>query len=244
MNIPIIHEDDDVLVIDKPTDLAVHGDGVSEDKTLADWLLEEYPGLTEVGESQPAPNGGVIKRPGIVHRLDKETSGVLIIAKNQETFLFLKKQFQDHLARKTYRAILHGTFADLKIGEVQEINVPIGRSFRDPRQRVASLKAAGKLREAVTFFQVLEDFKNHCYIEAYPRSGRTHQLRVHFKYLNHPIVCDSLYCPKLVCLEGLERLALHAYKLEVDLPTKGKRTFLAELPADFQRGLECLRKVC
>jgi 23S rRNA pseudouridine1911/1915/1917 synthase len=244
----IIYEDKDVLVLDKPAGLLVHGDGVRTEPTLVDWLIKNYPDLAEVGETQLI-NGIEVKRPGIVHRLDKDTSGVIIVARNQTAYAWLKKQFSDHLARKTYQALLAGELK-LSPGEmVGTINVPIGRSRHDARLRVAHPRAAGKLREAITRYQIVKTFigqaekQVYTLVEAYPETGRTHQLRAHFKYLNHPIVGDKLYAPSYPAPNPLQRLALHAGELEITLPSGEPRTFTAPLPADFAAALANLREM-
>ncbi len=242
--IEIVFESPDFLVLNKPAGLSVHGDGISTEKTLADWLMEKYPDLAEVGEPMLSQKGVKILKPGLVHRLDRDTSGVLLVAKNQPTFLFFKDQFQNHQAHKSYRAILYGEIK-FKPGESgRTIDVPIGRSPSDPRRRVASLKASGTLREAVTNYRVLKISPDFSYVEAEPKTGRTHQLRVHFKAINHPIVCDHLYAPKLSCPPGLGRQALHAFKLELKLPNGEPGSFNAPLPADFSQTLDSLGLAC
>lgn len=238
-DIPIIFEDENILVLNKPAGLSVHGDGFNTEPTLADWLLKKYPELAEVGESMSDQKGKQILKPGLVHRLDRDTSGVVLVAKNQTIFLFLKEQFKNHLAKKTYRAILSGEMKG-EVGQEQTINLPIGRSNRDPRQRVASIKAAGPLREATTNYLIIKVASGHTYVEAKPKTGRTHQLRVHFKALNYPILCDSLYAPKLFCPPTMGRQALHALSLSVTLPNGENACFSAPLPADFQNTLDNL----
>lgn len=240
----IIYEDQDILVIDKPAGLAMHSDGFNHDRTLVDWILEKHPELSEVGESMFSQKGEEIKKPAIIHRLDKETSGVIVLAKNQETFLFIKKQFQEHQTKKIYRAILSGN-VNLPVGEDKVLAWPIGRSKADPRLRVARAHGKGKLREASTTFRLLENIcANYAYVEAEPQSGRTHQLRAHFRAYNHPIIGDSLYNPKDDGSGAIERTALHAYELTIDLPTGERKTFVAPLPADFAGALEKLRSSC
>lgn len=242
-NIKILAETEDYLVINKPAGLAVHRDAFGGDLTLADWLSQKYPGLEKVGESLRLASGQTFSKPGLVHRLDKDTSGTIIVAKNQESFLFFKNQFQTHQARKTYRAILAGELR-LKEGEMRIIDLPIGRSKKDPRRRVASKKAFGPLREALTRYKLLKNFKGFSYIEAYPETGRTHQLRAHFKALNHPIVCDKLYSEIPLCPDPLCRQALHALRLEVNVPEGGKKIFEAPLPEDMSKALENLGASC
>lgn len=242
--IDIIYEDADVLVINKPAGLAVHGDGISQDATLTDWLLSRYPEMIDVGESMFSQKGVEIKKPGLVHRLDKETSGVMIIAKNQESFLFLKEQFQEHQVSKVYRAILSGALK-LAIGEEKVIDLPIGRSKNDPRLRVARLAGKGKLRPAETSFSLLANLgDNYAFVSASPKTGRTHQLRAHFKAYNHPIIGDYLYNPKDNGQGAIERTALHAYCLTLNLPSGKRETFIAPYPSDFAQALEKLKASC
>ena len=214
MQIKILYEDSDILVIDKPSGLMVHSDGKTKEKTITDWILEKYPKLKEVGESV-FYNSNEILRPGIVHRLDKETSGVLLIMKTKEAFDFFKKQFMIHEIKKTYIAIVSGYIKN----EKGKIDKPIGRSPSDFRRRLAGRGARGELREAVTEYKVLKRFEDEegnkfTYLEIYPKTGRTHQIRVHLKYLSYPIVCDTLYAPKNYCPSKIARLALHAQSVE------------------------------
>ncbi len=242
IDIPILYEDKNLLVLDKPAGISVHGDGRKEEETIASWLIEKYLALSDVGEPILGLNGEKILKPGIVHRLDKDTSGVLLIAKNQTTYLSLKEQFQNHTIKKTYRLLVSGEFKQEE-GTEATIDLPIGRSKKDPRVRVARLKSPGKLREAVTDYKILKKFKNVTYIEAYPKTGRTHQIRVHFKAISHPIVCDALYAPNLPCLPGLSRQALHAHSIEFFYQDK---LFKIEspLPADFRSALESIENLC
>ncbi|MBI2618305.1 RluA family pseudouridine synthase [Candidatus Kaiserbacteria bacterium] len=243
MNIPIIYEDDSVLVIDKPAGLVVHPafggvgpDGKTKEETLTDWIRTRYPDMRAVGEPLQLSSGEAIARPGIVHRIDRETSGVLIIAKTQESFAFLKKQFQNREVFKEYRAFVYGVMKD----DSGIVNRPIGRSSKDFRLRSAQRGARGTLRDAVTDYTVLKRGKSATYVAVMPKTGRTHQIRAHFKAVNHPIVCDTLYAPKRVCELGFTRLALHASRLELEIPHKGKTTFEAPLPPDFEHALKLL----
>ena len=235
MKIKVLYEDKDILVIDKPSGISVHPDGRSKAYTITDWVLENYPKLKGVGEPM-AFDGKEIDRPGIVHRLDKDTSGVLLIVKNAKSFSHFKKQFMDREIKKIYLAVVSGWFKN----ERGIIDVPIGRSPSDFRRKLAGRGARGELRPAVTVYKVLKRFSakggpasggeenKFTYLEISPKTGRTHQIRVHMKYLNHPVVCDSLYNPTGVCPIGLKRLALHAKSIEFkDL--KGK-TIKVESP--------------
>lgn len=239
----IIYEDDEVLVLNKPAGLAVHGDGRSKTATLIDWLMAHYPTIGAVGEPMRLKSGEIIPRPGIVHRLDRDTSGVMIVAKTQPAFKYLKKKFQTHDLIKHYRAIAHGRIK----AETGTINLAIGRSRQDARERLAGHGAVGQLREASTAYQVLKYFKGYTYLEAAPLTGRTHQLRVHFRAIGHPLVGDQLYAtghPATAKLPSLGRQALHSYSLKINLPNGQIKEFQAPLPADFQAALDYLETKC
>ncbi len=264
MKIKVLFEDKNVLVLDKPAGIAVHPDVRTLDEdTVASFILAEYPTLKNVGESMEVEAAGgkkiKIPRPGIVHRLDKETSGVLLVAKNQKTFEYLKEQFQNHTVSKVYRAFVYGFVADpkasLATGKRGVINVPIGRSPRDIRMWTAGRGAREPLREAHTEYTVLNRFTDipegeikpkatetkssveheFSYIEAYPRTGRTHQIRVHMRYINHPVVSDPLYSGAKEKALGMKRLALHALSITFRLPSGESKTVEAPLPTDFKK---------
>lgn len=237
---PILYEDEYVLVLDKPAGLVVHPDGRGDFETLADILLRERPELTDVGEPMVL-EGKEIKRPGIVHRLDKETSGCLLIAKTQESFLFFKKQFQDHTIQKTYHACLYGVPKERE----GVINEAIGRARLDIRRWAVGRGARGELRPATTRYKVLATIggvegkgstadDTFTYMEAYPETGRTHQLRVHFRSINHPIVADVLYAERREAALGFTRLALHAHAISFTLPDGTQKKITAPYPEDFQ----------
>jgi 23S rRNA pseudouridine1911/1915/1917 synthase len=237
MEIKILYEDKDLLAVDKPVGLTVHSDGRTEESTLADWLLEKYPSIREVGESWTTPSGEVIFRPGIVHRLDRDTSGVLVVAKTPESFAHLKKQFQERLAKKTYRVFVYGIVKN----DAGIINKPIGRSASDFRKWSAEFGARGELREAATEYKVLERGEEASYLEVYPKTGRTHQIRVHLKSIGHSVVCDKLYAPKQKCILGFSRTALHAFSLEIAGNSGESLRFEAQLPEDFIRAVKELK---
>ena len=237
MNIPILYEDDEVLAVNKPAGLVVHSDGRTKEETLADWVLEKYPSVHGVGETIPLTKGGVIEKWGIVHRIDRDTSGVLLIAKTQASFLNLKAQFQARTIKKSYRTITHGVFKE----SVGTIDKPIGRSKSDFRKWSSEYGARGELREAVTEYRVLGegDAKGSklSYLEVCPHTGRTHQIRVHLKAVGHPILCDKLYAPKAPCLLGFGRTALHAFSVVFKGQNGVEHKVEAPLPEDFKTGL-------
>ncbi len=230
----IIYEDEDVLVINKPSGLVVHGDGRTKEDSVADWVVEKYPEIKEVGEPWENQKGELIPRPGIVHRLDRETSGVMVVAKTQESFEFLKEQFKERNVKKTYRTFVYDVFKE----EDGDIERPIGKSKNDFRKWSAQPGSRGVQRSAHTAWEVLgrieKNNKKYTYLELTPTTGRTHQLRVHLKAIHHPIVCDKLYAPKRGCYLGFKRLALHAHTLTIS--TKG--TFEAPFPEDFEDAIQ------
>jgi 23S rRNA pseudouridine1911/1915/1917 synthase len=248
MEIKILYEDEYILALDKPSGLLVHGDGRNTEKTLVDWLNENYPQLAEVGEEQTLQNGEIIKRPGIVHRLDKDTSGVIIVAKTKEAHAYLKEQFQNRKVQKIYNALVWGVFLPEKIEGI--IEKPIGRSASDFRKWSAEHGAKGELREAVTEYKVLAQGENEkekfAYLEVRPKTGRTHQIRVHLKSISHPVVCDKLYgnnkeCTPNKCF-GFNRLALHAFSIALVLPNNTHITIESPLPKEFEEAKSLLSK--
>jgi 23S rRNA pseudouridine1911/1915/1917 synthase len=256
MEIKILYEDEYILALNKPTGLLVHSDGRSKEPTLVDWINENYPDLKEVGEEQTLQNGEKIKRPGIVHRLDKDTSGVIVVAKTKEAHQFLKEQFKNRKIEKIYNAIVWGNFnpsTSLRAGEISEvINKPIGRSAGDFRKWSSEHGAKGEMREAVTEYKVIaqrsyaeQNKIGFSYLEIRPKTGRTHQIRVHLKSISHPVVCDKLYASGKVCNEkeclGFSRLALHALSVKLELPNRTHITIESPLPPEFENTKNLLK---
>lgn len=229
----LLYEDKDVLVINKPSGMLVHADSKNKEGTLVNWLLQKYPKIKNIGESGSDSKGEEIDRSGIVHRLDRETSGVMLVAKTQKSFESLKKQFQDHKIKKIYHAFV---FGEMKTDD-GTIDRPIGRSSKDFRLKSAQRGAKGEMREAITDYKVLKRGKGYSFVEVSPKTGRTHQIRVHFKAINYPLVSDSLYAPNRENTLGFQRTALHSYQITfIDL--KGKSHMVEALyPKDFKKGL-------
>lgn len=228
-DIEIIFENEDIVAINKPAGLVVHYDGKTKEPSVVDWVKENYPQTQGVGEPTKLSSGETIDRPGIVHRLDRETSGVLLIAKNQEAYEHLKKQFQKSSVRKIYKAFVYGKIKQSR----GKISRPIGRSKNDFRKHSASKQLRGKEREATTIYNVVKSTDEVTYITAYPQTGRTHQIRVHMLSIHHPVLCDSLYVPFKEHLLGFDRLALHAYSIEFRDTKGGTVEITAPLPDDF-----------
>lgn len=237
--IEILYQDGDVMVINKPAGILVHGDGRNVESTVVDWFLSRVPEAKGVGEPGRAQDGTPLERSGVVHRLDKDTSGVLILAKTHEAFAHLKEQFHDRYAKKEYHAFVYGTMKD-RWGTVSRA---IGRSARDFRLRSAERGARGTLRPAVTDWECLAQSGTHAYLKVTPKTGRTHQIRVHMKSIGHPIVQDELYAPADFLKKdtlGFDRLALHAYALTLTLPNGQIGTYTAPFPQDFVNARELL----
>lgn len=229
--INILYEDDNVLAINKPAGLVVHSDGKREKVALTDWIDKKYPESKGVGETLTLSNSDVIERSGIVHRIDRETSGVMLVAKNQKSFSHLKTQFQNREINKIYHMFVYGEMKD----DEGVIHRPIGRSKKDFRQWSAQRGTRGAMREAITHYKVIFRSKDFSFVEVIPKTGRTHQIRVHFKAVNHPIVADSLYASKKGKALGFERLALHAYSIEFNSINGKKIKVIAPHPEDFER---------
>ena len=214
----IVYEDDDIIVINKPRDLVVHPSNGHEDGTLVNALLAHCTNLSGI-------NG--VKRPGIVHRIDKDTTGLLVVAKNDYAHEFLAKQLEDHTLHREYIALVKGVIKE----EDGKIIAPIGRDKYN-RQKMAVDVKNGK--PAVTYFHVLKRFNQYTLISCVLETGRTHQIRVHMNYIGYPIEGDPVYGPKSHLLFDKGQL-LHAEKLILIHPkTKKKMTFSAPLPKDFQ----------
>jgi 23S rRNA pseudouridine1911/1915/1917 synthase len=240
--ITILYEDAFCMVINKPAGIMVHNDGRNTEATVVDWFLTRAPMARAVGEPGFAQDGSALERSGVVHRLDRDTSGVLILAKTQEAFESLKAQFHEHRIRKEYRTFVYGTMNE-KWGTV---NRPIGRSTKDFRLRSAQRGARGMLREALTDWELIGQTETHAYLKILPKTGRTHQIRVHLKAIGRPIVGDVLYAPdesKRGDSLGFTRLALHAYSLKLEIPESGEHTFVAPLPLDFLKAADSIATV-
>ena len=219
-DVKIIFEDDDVAVVNKPSGMIVYPDGKHEYPALSAWLQKKY------GE------GGF----HFVHRIDRETSGVLVVAKTQEAHAFLKEQFQDREVKKVYRAFVHGALKEER-GTIERA-IGSARGGRGPR---SATRPHGVQREASTTWRRIANGAGSAYIEAFPKTGRTHQIRVHCAAIQHPIIADVLYGPGRPALLGFKRLALHALSVTITLPSGKEKTFAAPLPPDFLKAEKELR---
>jgi 23S rRNA pseudouridine1911/1915/1917 synthase len=224
MPLRIVYEDEDLVAVDKPPGLVVHPAAGHRSGTLLNALLARYPDLPLDEE----------KRPGIVHRLDKDTSGLILVARSQEAQENLQAQFRAREVLKVYLSLVEG-IVEPRNGV---IDAPIGRDARE-RKRMAVVQSGG--RPAVTEFRVLEQLGEYTLLEVRPKTGRTHQVRVHLAFLGHPVVGDSVYGRRKQRL-GLERQFLHAHRLAFRHPSSGDKVDLvSELPADLESVLDQLR---
>jgi 23S rRNA pseudouridine1911/1915/1917 synthase len=222
----VVFENQDLMVINKPAGMVVHPAAGHATGTLVHAALAHAPELEGIGGE---------RRPGIVHRLDKDTSGLILVAKNERAHRWLQDQFRLRRVKKVYLALVDG-FAPTPTGRIEAF---IGRD-PDHRKKMA-IVSAQKGREAVTEYRVLETFANHSLIEAHPLTGRTHQIRLHLAFLGCPIVGDSIYGHHKSSLE-LQRHFLHAARLTIQLPGETQpRTFEAGLPPELDDLLTALR---
>ncbi|MBR0474525.1 MAG: RluA family pseudouridine synthase [Erysipelotrichaceae bacterium] len=224
MDLDIRYEDEDVIVINKPRGLIVHPTSTTSEPTLVNGVLYHCHDLSGI-------NG--VNRPGVVHRIDKDTTGLIIMAKNDRAHLFLSQQLADKTMNRKYYALVNGVIPH----DNGTIDAPIGRDPKD-RQKMAVTDKNGK--DAVTKFFVLERFRKHTLIECHLMTGRTHQIRVHMSCIGYPIVNDPKYAPRK--MKGNGQL-LHAFELTFIHPTTLKRmTITCPRPDDFEEYLEELRK--
>lgn len=262
MNLKILYKDNDILAIDKPAGIVVFPEGdFSGEKTVIDYLIEQKPELKATGE---AP------RYGVVHRLDKDTSGVLLVAKTPEALIFLQKQFSagakalvgmrdfpalreipssDKKNKEPLAKTVEKRYIALVCGRLKEdsgtLHTMIGRAKSDPRKQAAhSLEYSGKtgLREAITDYKVLQRFADYTLLEVQIKTGRKHQIRCHMAYIHHPIAGDKLYGFKdSPTPTGLERQFLHASYLKIQLPNGTIQELHSELPEDLKQILNSLK---
>lgn len=235
-NIDVLYKRDDLLVINKPAGLITHPDGRTDEPSLSEWLSINFPETINVGEPFKM-NNRIVNKPGIVHRLDRETSGAIVVARNQKSFLNLKEQFQKRQVRKLYHTFVWG---ELKEDE-GKIDRMIGRNSKDSRLWSAQRGAKGTLRDALTMYKVLWKGKGMSFVETEPKTGRTHQIRVHFKAINYPVICDKLYSPKNACALGFKRTALHSRKIEFKNLSREIVSVEAPYPNDFKKAMKKLK---
>lgn len=222
-----IYEDAHVIIINKPAGIVVHPGAGNQSGTIVNYLLSHFPPIRLVGE---------VERPGVVHRLDKETSGCMIFAKSDKAYRWLVKQFKSHDVSKSYLTLVDGR-PPTPTGRIE---APIERDSKNRTKMAVGIRGSGK--EAITEYFQLETFKDYAYLETHPLTGRTHQIRVHLSYIGVPVVGDTLYGRKRSTIQ-MDRFFLHAHKLTIRLPgDRQARTFEAPLPDDLFGILDQLRE--
>lgn len=225
ISLDIIYEDSDLLVVNKPKGMVVHPGAGNEDKTLANALIYHY------GKNLSNLNGNL--RPGIIHRIDKDTSGLLIVAKNNFAHEILAKQISAHSFKREYEAVVYGNLKE----DSGKINKPIGRNPKD-RKKMAVINLNSK--EAITYFEVINRYRNFTHVKLNLKTGRTHQIRVHMASLGHPVAGDKIYGPKKI-IKSLNGQCLHAKTIGFIHPTSNKyMEFCSELPLYFKEFLNKL----
>jgi 23S rRNA pseudouridine1911/1915/1917 synthase len=223
----IIFENENVMVVNKPSGMVVHPAAGHSSGTLVHAALAHAPEMAGIGGT---------KRPGVVHRLDKETSGLILLAKNDHTHHFLQDQFRLRKTSKIYIALVDGT-PPTHSGRIE---APIGRD--SVHRKLMAVTAAHKGREAITEYHTLETFRDHTLLEVHPLTGRTHQIRVHLKFLGCPVTGDTVYGHQHATI-SFDRFFLHASQLTILLPgEKTPCTFTAPLPVELERVLLKLRE--
>ncbi len=229
--VAVLKETDDYLVINKPAGLIVHGTKGNNSQTLVTWLIKNYPKIAKVGDDP--------ERPGIVHRLDKEVSGLMVVAKNNKSFNDLKRQFSSRLIYKEYQGLVYGA---LKV-EAGTLNFPLARATSGHKMAARPSGSIGK--EAITEFKVLKHFINYTLLSLVIKTGRTHQIRAHLSAFNHQLVGDNLYGTNITKIKNkkfnLGRVWLCSVKLSfVDL-SGVKQTFRINIPKELKAFLENIK---
>lgn len=246
IDLKFIYEDEHLIVVDKPANLIVHPGKANYSGTLANALVHHFETLSQAGGEH---------RPGIVHRLDRDTTGVIVIARNNAVHENISKQFADRTVEKEYRAICWGE-ADF---DSDYIETHIRSQIRN-RERMVVCSPNPEAREATTYYEVIKRYRSFTYFKLLPKTGRTHQLRVHLQHIRHPVVADRIYGGRAKLslsdlieskehFEGdrvlISRQALHAHRLCIDHPHTGKRMeFISPIPEDFQSVLDALEEHC
>ncbi len=234
MDVSILFEDTAFLAINKPVGVVVNRAESVKGETIQDWMEAQYPIFHHVsGESEE--QAAFVDRSGVVHRIDKETTGILLIAKTLESFIELQRQFKERVIQKTYLAIIHGALSP-KEGEVR---APVGRLPWN-RERFGIVPGG---KESVTKYSAIKsiekDGEKLTLVSVHPETGRTHQIRVHMKYINHPLLGDYLYAGRKTSRDDREwatRVMLHAWKITLQHPTTGETLAIeAPIPDDMNR---------
>ncbi len=219
----IIYDDENILILDKPSGMVVHPFDYSTEYTVLDFLHEYYPSMFTINNAITLQDGRTISLGGIVHKLDRETSGVMVIAKTQHIFDELQSQFKNHTTKKKYTALVDGILEK----DSFTIDAPLGRSKKDYKQSTNPSNPRGELRSAVTNVHIVKRNTYTTLVELSPTTGRTHQLRAHMSSINHPIVGDKAYGSTI----DSPRIRLHAQSISFTLNNKDY-TFETPVPDD------------
>lgn len=231
MNIEVIFENEDLVVANKPSGLLTHPTLKSKESALSDILLSKYPEIKDVGEGED--------RPGIVHRLDRDTSGLIVIARTQASYKKLKELFKKREIEKKYYALVWGIPAKSK-GKIEK-QIGAYKGKRITVEEYSQIKPS-KTRYAYTSWELLEKYNKFSLLSVSPKTGRTHQIRVHLSSIGHPIVCDKIYGGKKKCPLDLGRLFLHAYFLGIPADKSTMLEFELRLPKDLDNFLNSVDK--
>lgn len=226
----IIEQNEEYIILEKPHALLIHPTDQGETNTMADWLVNKFPKLSKIGDDPT--------RPGIVHRLDKEVSGLVVIALTQDSFDNLKKQFQDRTIKKEYTALIHGKL----INDKGEINTPIERDKKTGLMKVQTAKDSGKI--ALTLYQVTKKFINYTLVKVIIKTGRMHQIRAHFYSIGHSIIGDKLYKTKDIRKKKkvlTSRIFLHADYLKFKNLAGELREYRSALPQELEKLLDNIK---
>lgn len=234
----IVYEDADIIVVNKPSGMVVHPAPGNPDGTLVNALLYHC------GDSLSGVGG--VARPGIVHRIDKDTSGLLVVAKNDASHLSLSEQLKTHSVSRVYHAVVVGNLKELS----GTVDAPIGRHPVDRKKMAVIRNEAYTSRDAITHYRVIKRYHGFDYIQCVLETGRTHQIRVHMAYLGHPLLGDEVYGGEKTHFQTLHKdcihgQCLHAKELHLTHPRSGERMmFTSPLPKDFEKVLDLLEKTC
>lgn len=234
----IVYEDEDIVVVNKPSGMVVHPAAGNPDGTLVNALLYHC------GDSLSGIGG--VARPGIVHRIDKDTSGLLVVAKNDTAHAFLSEQLKRHAVSRVYYAVVVGNLRELS----GTVNAPIGRHPTDRKKMTVISDGKHTSREAITHYRVIKRFRGFDYVRCVLETGRTHQIRVHMAYLGHPLLGDEVYGGAKTRFQALHKdcihgQCLHAGELTLTHPKTGELCeFKCPLPEDLERVLDLLEKTC